>query len=538
MPILQKYSWQSIPFLRLLIPFSAGLILANQIQIPVFYLQRIAIGLLILMLCFYILPTRQKISCHTVVGLLLQLFLFVLGVLILQHQDLRNRKDWIGYHYRNQDSIIAVIQEPLVPTTKSWKAIASIVSVKHGGVWMVAKSNLLIYIRNKRLAAKLETGDSILLQEPMQKISNDFNKGTFDFARYCSFQQIYFQIQVPNQTSIKYKKAKHSLSYYLYQSRNWVLQILKKAIPNKKEHTVAEALLIGYKQDLDRSLLQSYSNTGVVHIIAISGLHLAMIYGLLIQLLQPLGKHKWQNHIRTIIVLSILWGFSFITGGAAAILRSAVGFSFLLISKGLGYKNETLNTLLASAFFLLCYNPYLLWDIGFQLSYTAVLGIVLLSNSIKAWFTFRNKILVMIWEINSITIAAQIFTLPIVLYQFHQFPNLFLFTNFLVVPLSGLILYAELLILLVSPIPFLLKWVGRLTGFLIEQMNDIIERTNRIPFVLTRNISINLWEALLLYLFICSIVFWLIQKNSKGFLVALSVLLVMVIIRSAAIYKI
>ena len=537
MPWQQKNSWQSIPFLRLLIPFSAGLLLAYHEVLSLTLLQRIAFVSLCFILLFYLFPTNQKIKWMSMVGLAIQILLLVFGSLTYQYQDLRNQKEWIGYRYHKNDTIIAIIQEPLVQKRKTWKALVSIRAVKHLGTWMNAKSNLLLYLKNDSLSATLETGDELQFQAPLQKITNDFNEGGFDYVRYCQFQQIYFQVYLPKEARIQYKKNTSSLKYYLYQTRNKILTILKKAIPEKSEQSVAEALLIGYKEDLDRSLVQRYSNTGVVHIIAISGLHLAMIYGLLIKILQPLGNKKWNNYIRTIITLSILWSFSFITGGAAAILRSAVGFSFLLMSKSLGYKNYILNTLAASAFFLLLYNPYLLWDLGFQLSYAAVLGIILLSGYIEGWFDFKNKLLQLIWQINSVTISAQVFTLPIILYQFHQFPNLFLFTNFLVVPLSGLILYAELLLVLVSPIPILLKWLGALTGFLIAQMNGIIERTNRLPFAITQNISINLSQMLLLYLLITALLIWLLHKSSKGFLVALSIVCFLVIARSLSHFK-
>jgi competence protein ComEC len=536
MPLQQKNSWQSIPFLRLLIPFSAGLLVAYQYHLSSALLQKLAFFFITVLFIFYIVPKDKKNNWLAMGGLAIQCLLFVFGAAFYQHQDLRNEEGWIGYRYSKNDTILAIIQEPLIKKRKTWKALARIVSVHHQSNWMAATSYILIYIRNDSLASKLETGDEIKFQEPLQNISNNFNAGSFDFVKYCAFQQIYFQVFLPDTAIIQYKNVAPSLKYYLFKTRTRVLNILKKAIPDKTEQSVAEALLIGYKEDLDRTLVQSYSNTGVVHIIAISGLHLAMIYGLMIYLLKPMGNNKWKNHIRSLIVLSVLWGFSFITGGAAAILRSAVGFTFLLMSKSLGYKNHTLNTIAASAFLLLLYNPFLLWDIGFQLSYAAVLGIVLFNTHIEQWFYFKNKILKMVWQINSITISAQILTLPIVLYQFHQFPNLFLFTNFLVVPLSGIILYAELLVLLVSPFPVLLKWFGGLTGFLIAQMNGIIERTNRLPFALTRNININTAETILLYLLIASVLIWLLYKNAKGFIAALTIIFLFVLIRYLSIF--
>jgi competence protein ComEC len=207
---------------------------------------------------------------------------------------------------------------------------------------------------------------------------------------------------------------------------------------DETETGVAEALLIGYRDDLDKDLVRAYSNTGVVHIIAISGLHLGMIYGLMLLLLKPFRKYKWMRWAKPLLILLVLWGFSLLAGAAASILRSVVMFSFIVIGESLGRKTNIYNTLAASAFCLLVYNPYFFWDVGFQLSYTAVLSIVLFMKPVYQWLYFKNKLLNAIWQLNAITLAAQVLTLPVILYYFHQFPNLFLFTNFVAVPLIGI----------------------------------------------------------------------------------------------------
>ncbi len=513
-----------------------GILSAYYLNLPYTSLQQLGMLAILVLMLFSFIPITLKFKWLFLNGWAIHLILFVFGAGICNHQDLQKNRNWVGYHYNKNDSIFAIIQEPLIQKRKTWKALAEIVSVKHQGKWEKANSKIWLYIKSNELAKQLATEDAIQFTAPLQKISNNNNSSGFDYEKYCAFQQIYFQVYLPDSAKILTQKRGASFRSYLYQTRDYILNILKKAIPEKTEQAVAEALLIGYKEDLDKKLVQSYSNTGVVHIIAISGLHLAMIYGLLIRMFQPLGNGRWKNFLRTGAILFILWGFSFITGGAAAILRSAVGFSFLLFSKSLGYKNNTLNTLFASAFFLLLFNPFLLWDIGFQLSYTAVLGIVLFSKWIENWFRFSNKLLQMIWQVNAITVSAQILTLPIVLYQFHQFPNLFLFTNFLIVPLSGIILYAELLVLLLSPSPFFLQLTGRLTSHLIGLMNLIIERTNRIPFALTRNIQLSLAQAILLYLLIAAVLVWLIEKSRKGFLAAVLVVFFLVCMRTLSFF--
>jgi competence protein ComEC len=323
------------------------------------------------------------------------------------------------------------------------------------------------------------------------------------------------------------------LTEFLLNTRNKVLSIFRERVPGETEVGVAEALLIGYRDDLDKDLVRSYSNTGVVHIIAISGLHLGMIYGLMLLILKPFHKHRWMRWGKPLLILFVLWGFSLLAGAAASILRSVVMFSFIVVGESLGRRTNIYNTLAASAFCLLVFNPYFFWDVGFQLSYTAVLSIVLFMRPVYQWFYFKNKLLNAVWQLNAITISAQVLTLPIILYYFHQFPNLFLFTNFIAVPLSGFILYAELLLLLVYKIPLLNMYTGKTISFLINLMNVVIEQTARLPFSVIDNIQLNLLQTVILYISIAYLACWLLQKKCSALLAGTGFLCAFFFIRGA-----
>jgi competence protein ComEC len=163
----------------------------------------------------------------------------------------------------------------------------------------------------------------------------------------------------------------------LFNTKTYILKTLRTYIKGEQETSVAEALLIGYRDDLDRDLVQAYSNTGVVHVIAISGLHLGLIYWLLLFLLKPLDKTKQLKWLKPVIAISLLWIFSLLTGAGASVIRAAIMFTAIGFGGLLGKKGNIYNSMAASAFVMLCYNPFLLWDVGFQLSYAAVLSIVL-----------------------------------------------------------------------------------------------------------------------------------------------------------------
>lgn len=495
-------------------PVIAGILLGRYLPLPFTLLcitGLVAVGLLLL---FRFLSLATQYQLRWITGLLFNLLLICLGVSRTWLQDLRHQPNWIGHQLHQTTGILVTLQETPVTKANSYKALAKAEWVHTQKGWLPVQGNLLLYFRKNKQPPDISYGSQLLIQKNLQPITNSGNPGAFDYRQYCTFQGIHHQVFL--QEGEYRLLATIGLSFFtntLIRTQTALLTILRKWIPGKKEQGVAEALLIGYREDLDKDLVQAYSNTGVVHIIAISGLHLGMIYGLLLVILKPFRKYKVIRIIRPAILLLVLWGFSFLAGMAPSILRSVVMFSFIIIGEGLGRRTQVLNTLAASAFCLLIYNPYFLWDVGFQLSYTAVTSIVIFMQPIYRSIYLENPLLRNLWQLNAVTLAAQILTLPVVLYYFHQFPNLFLFTNFIAVPLSGFILYGELFLLLVHKLIFVNEFTGKMISFLIHQLNQLIENTHRLPFAVTGNISFSLTQALMLYGVLIGFTAWINTKK-------------------------
>ncbi|MCW3087738.1 MAG: ComEC/Rec2 family competence protein [Sediminibacterium sp.] len=512
-----KQFWRSIPFLRLLLPFIAGMLVAYYAEPRRGLLLVSSLVAVFLSVCFRYIPIAKKYTFRWVNGLLFNALMACAGAMIVFVQNIQHDPRWIGYHLQNSNGILVTIQEPLTEKPSTFKTIVKAESVLSGNSWLPVKGSLLVYFKKDSTLTRLRYGTKLIIQKNPGYISNPGNPGAFDYRRYCAFQGIYHQLYLlPKDYSVTGTADTNNLTGWLIRARVSVLSILKKYIPGEKESGVAEALLIGYRADLDKDLVRAYSNTGVVHIIAISGLHLGMIYGLLLLVLRPFRSQKWIRWCKPLLILVVLWGFSLLAGAAASILRSAVMFSFIVIGESLRRRTNIYNTLAASAFCLLVYDPYFLWDVGFQLSYAAVLSIVLFMKPIYKWFYFRNRILNAVWQLNSITLAAQLLTLPVLLYYFHQFPTLFLFTNFIAVPVSGFILYGELALLLVCRIPFLNSYTGQAVSWLVSQLNGVIERTDQLPYGIIGNIQVSLLQALLLYFAIAYAAWWLLHKKSSG----------------------
>lgn len=517
-----KQFWRAVPFLRLLIPLTAGILIEQHLAFPFQTILVSAVAFFCLFCAASFLPIARRYQLSWLPGLSINLLMLCFGWALIYFQNIENDTGWIGHYTKGKETVLLTLQEPLTEKPGSYKTLAKAESVFKNGEWKKVKGNILIYFKKDSIAPALSYGSQLIITKMLQPVTNSGNPGGFDYKRYCASQDIHYQAYLRlTEYRVLNGLKKNALTGWLINTRNHVLTLFRKWVPGQKETGVAEALLIGYRDDLDKDLVQSYSNTGVVHIIAISGLHLGMIYGLMVLLLNPFRKQKWIRWVKPIMILLVLWGFSLLAGAAASILRSAVMFSFIVTGESLGRRTNIYNTLAASAFCLLVYNPYFFWDVGFQLSYAAVLSIILFMKPIYRQLCFTNKLLNTVWQLNAVTLSAQVLTLPIILYYFHQFPNLFLFTNFVAVPLSGFILYGELLLLVFAGIPLLNLWTGKIIAFLIAQMDGMIERTDRIPFSVTDNIRVGLAETILLYFAICYMASWLLQKKPKALITGL-----------------
>lgn len=349
-------------------------------------------------------------------------------------------------------------------------------------------------------------GSRISFKKDLTPLVSNRIPGAFDYAAYASQQGIYHQVYLSaGSYTIDPPENAASAKRLMFDWREAILRIINRYIPGKKEAGLAEALLVGYKDNLDKDLIQSYSDTGVVHVIAISGLHLGLIYLMLSLVLKPFGRKKMMRWVRPLFIVTGLWIFSIIAGSSPSVLRSAVMFTFIVVGELGAKKTPILNSLSASAFLLLCYKPAWLFDAGFQLSYIAVLSLVLFMRPVYNSLYVENKLLDMGWQLSAVTIAAQILTTPLSVYLFHQFPVYFLITNLVCIPLSSLILIAELILCAISFLPALASITGESTAFLIRIMNGFIRYMEKIPGGKLQMLQADFFQVVLLYLLVIAI---------------------------------
>lgn len=507
--------WKNIPTLRILVPLIVGIISAWYFQVSFVIAAIIAAASVCSFLFYYVFKAHHYSSLFFGSGIS---FLFIaLAIALVQLKQPAFDKSWAGHHYKTKDIVTIRLLEPLSEKEKSYKALAEFVSVTDSTHTTAVSGKLMLYFRKDSIQSALQYGSFIVTEKLIPPIKNAGNPGGFDYERYAMFNGITHQLFLNSKDYIILQQTKqHWFQKWLYDTKAYVLNVIRKNIRGEAEVSVAEALLIGYRDDLDRDLVQAYSNTGVVHVIAISGLHLGLIYWLLLFLLKPLDKRKELKWMKPLIAVLLLWIFSLLTGAGASVVRAAFMFTIIALGGIIGRRANIYNSMGASALIMLLWNPFLLWDVGFQLSYAAVLSIVLFMKPIYHWMNIHNKLLDKGWQLCAVTLSAQILTLPLCMYHFHQAPNLFLITNIVAVPLSSLILFGEILLIAVSFSSQLSNAVGFVLSYLLKWMNDFITWADHFSFAVTDGIMHTPLQTLLLYLFIAATGIWLLNKNAKA----------------------
>ncbi|SFE72621.1 competence protein ComEC [Chitinophaga sp. CF118] len=506
------------PFVRLIFPLAIGIVL--QPYLPLFPgIIWAGCGLLLLLL---FLLSRLSVWIRYVygwtMGVILHLLIICAGYLLTYYSDVRHNQYYYGHVLRSTDFLLVIVKEPLQEKARSYRTTVQVTAIVRRDSMLPVKGSLLLYLQKDTAVTALQCGDRLLLCNKLNAVSNSGNPGAFDYRRYCAAHQIYQQAYL--QTG-EWQLNKRNKGDILLSARNYCLRILNQYIGGK-EAGLAAALLIGYRYDLDKEMVQDYTNTGIVHIIAISGMHLALIYGSLLWLLQWWPAHRFTNMLKALLIIFLLWAFTLLTGASASVLRASVMFTFITVGKFvLDRYTNVYNTLAASAFLLLCYDPGLLTDAGFQLSYLAVLSILICFKPLYSLLYLRNRWLDKIWEAIALTLAAQLLTLPVCLYYFHQFPLYFLPANLLAVPLSTIILYGEILLLMLGKFNIPAHYMGTCLQWLMVWMNKGIAEIGHLPGALIREIYITLYGTICCYIMVAGILVWWLCRWTRGLITAL-----------------
>ncbi len=381
-------------------------------------------------------------------------------------------------------------------------------------------------------------GMKLLIRGQPEPVNPPLAPFLFDASKYWAGKKIYHQLWIKRETVEWIGPGSRSLFWWIQQNRQRAILKLKKQLPSKSESGVAAALIVGERSLLEKNIKQSYIESGAVHVLAVSGLHVGLVVIALNWLVSQFGKlmsiSEWMKVVLlvTVVVLYVLF-----TGASPSVCRSGIMFTLWQIGSSFKFRGSSINTVLTAAFLMLWYQPALIYDVGFQLSYAAVLGILILYPRLSILWKSKWSPVNYFWQLNCVSIAAQLGTLPISLYYFHQFPVYFAFSSLLMIPLITIALASGLLLIALAENSLLADWAGWILRKLLQLCNLITDSIAQLPGHLITDIWLSATELLLFYALLFLLLRWLDLPKKYYLKLVLLLFLLLVSLRGIEWYK-
>ena len=474
-------NWFKYPFIRLLMPFALGIWLSfsclklSKIEVNIVLIAVVFLGITL----FVIHSAVKSYRYRWVFGAILNLHLILIGVAIvhIRNDDLDDDSDvWVA----------RLIECP-TEKEKSVKVIADMQS---------DQGLVMVYFEKNERSLSLKYGDVVVFHEPPKPVEPPMNPEQFNYQKYLFRKGILRQVYLKNDSWEKLAVNRANQIYaFSYRLRDYLLETMQKLGVTGDEYAVAAAILLGYDDTLPVELRQKYVAAGSMHILCVSGMHVGVVFMVFSYMLCFLDKRKpWHNILKQSLLLILIWCYALLAGLAPSILRSTIMLTFVIVGDMIKRDGVLLNSLAASAFLLLCIDPADLFNVGFLLSYCAVIGIVTLQKPIYNLIYVKSKLLDKIWELTSVTLAAQLATAPLSIYYFHQFPMYFWLSNLFMGPISSIVIIGGMVMLLVSFIPYINIGVAFCVKWMIFAMNYIVSFVESMPLSIIKGLYINSLE--------------------------------------------
>ena len=422
------------PFIRLTIPLIIGIVLAFLLPIP----QWIGWTFLgISAICFFVFKLIPKYSLSLAVGISANVFIVATGLLLaLFNVEGETNDKLAGY---NGFVIGEIADDPKIKENNVSLEI-NVSAIRDGDEWIETSGRTLLYLEKDSASVLLRTGDRIVFSPELSGIENKGNPEEFDYRKYLAYNMIFSSDYLAGDDWRLIDDEAVGFRPKLSRLRMKLVGLLRDFGLSDDEVSVMSAMTMGYSDILSDEIRHAYSSAGAMHILAVSGLHVGIIYGIIVFLLSFIKNDKL-NWLKVVLTISLIWLYALFTGLSPSVTRASLMFSIMSLGKLQKNSPGSLNAVFASMFILLVINPYNLVNIGFQLSYSAVIGIIVLQPKLYAIFEVRNKVLDWIWSLTTVSMAAQLATMPLCFYYFHQFSNYFLLTNYVMIPISTIAIW-------------------------------------------------------------------------------------------------
>jgi len=439
------------------------------------------------------------------------LVFFAIGITSITFNKSIEKKDHYSSSLSDTNNTTLIIDEILKPNLYNDRYFAKVTSINS----LKTQGKILLNIQKDSTNKTLNVDDKIFVNHSFDIIKGPTNPYQFNYKDYLEKLQVFHQISINNNEFLLLENNNQTLKGIAFSIRTLINRSLDNFNFKGDELAVINALLLGQRQEISNNLLSTYQNAGVVHILAVSGLHVGIILIIITFLLSPLNNLKYGTVIKLIITVSLLWFFALIAGLSASIVRAVTMFTAIAISLTANQRISTYKALIISIFVLLLMNPFYLFNVGFQLSYLAVFFILWIQPMLYKVWKPKIKIIDYFWQLLTVSVAAQIGVLPLSLYYFHQFPGLFFIANLIIIPFLGIILGLGILVIALALLQILPDILASFYSNVISTLNLTVAWIANKESFLFQNIYFSELNVLFYFLIIISLFKFFELKNFK-----------------------
>ncbi|MCB0497829.1 MAG: ComEC/Rec2 family competence protein [Cyclobacteriaceae bacterium] len=519
------FFWSRFPFVRIVVLFMAGIVLS--VFVPGYQAMTtvtvIALGGILVLFHF----AKRKLFFHYnwLYGLLIVALSFSLGYLRLYVA----RQNTFSNHLINQKDVTAYKAVVVSKPVQKGKFFRSTVKLESGKTekWQPITGNINLYVKSAE--TPFNYGDELLITGTPQLVAGPMNPEEFNYKRYLSFLNVFHQ-QFADSSHV-YVLSHNNGNPVIAASlklRAYFSSVLLQNVHGTKELAIANALLLGNKDELDDDIKDTYAASGAMHVLAVSGLHVGIIYYIILTILKHTLRKRRKEWMVAVVAIPLLWGYAFVTGLSPSVLRAVTLFSILALGRATGRSGGMVNMLAVTAFIMLVFDPFLLMQVGFQLSFVAVLGIIYIYPLIRKQVMPSKRVWIFIWDVTAISLAAQLATFPLSVLYFHRFAPYFLVSNLLVIPAATVMVWLGVFLFFFSAVgaTFLSGWLGFALEWLIRSVNYVLKVIYHLPGSNWDSLYLNIPQTWLLYFVILGFIVFIMDRK-KAWAQATSVCMIL-----------
>ena len=530
--------WSKYPFVRLLLPLALGVWCCSCLPFRFSTTFVCIIGLVLFAFAVVASLTVKSQRVNWLFGIVMSCYLFMAGYSLTRVHEAEIQKDYFRRYEADATYYVARIYDD--PTERE-KNIRMVLQLEYQfGDSLPSRpvsGKVMAYLPKTDSAFALRYGDLIAIPAPIREVSPPLNPQEFDYRAHLLRKGITGQVFLKESEWVDLQTNNANPIYaFSYRFRDILLASLQRCGLHDDEFGVAAAILLGYDDNLADEVRQNYVAAGAMHILCVSGMHVGIVYLLAAALLSFLNRKKWQKVLKQLLLLALIWVYALIAGLRPSIMRASLMITFVIIGELTQRRSFIINSIAASAFILLCVNPYNLFEIGFLLSYAAVVGIVVLHRPIYNLLYIKNKLLDKAWDITAVTLVAQIATIPFTLFYFNQFTTYFWLSNLFMTPISFVVVISGMVLLLVSWIPYVNVLVGYLVWGAVYVMNWVVNQVESLPPSIVKGVYVSEFEFAMLLVAFLLLLLMVSMRNRRLLIPLLSTLLLVMISVTIRVY--